>query len=456
MTLDELIQETLLEAARLKTRARKVPEFAEHIKRLQDIYRGEIAPASQPSMEPIPEHEWEWIEDEGGRRPKARAKHVPPKMSADELYDRIINAWKEAVGHGLSEEEFNKFRSVLDQIRQEWRESPMGPHRMGPHEYQHEQQHLAAYPAQWLTAGLVGSARATEKAPSFGSHEWIWNAPDTGATARAGPGAPGEKGKRGGAAASTAAQAGGEGFPATIHPSSQTLHTSMGPITPAHFRGKGRGRGKTGQAKEDIHRLANLIPEDIDSTWDSDRLLTEDDDEFGYVRHDINYTLKQLHLGDWQRALDALERIGETAQGSPLAEALSPDLDYALRQLRQFRDTSRAYDAVRRMAETLSYVHEESLNRDTNPMIEQDDAGAAAAIGAPAQRQIIQQRGNVNPQATRAFQEADKAAATIKQQLGEIQKTGGLAPDQAKKFMEFGQFLMQAAQGKRPAGGTVR
>jgi len=367
ITLDERIQESLMEAARLINRARNVPEFAPHIKRIQDVFRGEIAPGAQPSLEPIPEEEWEYIEGEKGPEPKARHRHVAPPMTADDLYNKILDTWKEAVGQGLSQEQFDEFKGILDDIRSEWRAQPGGPVRG----HQYEQQHLAAYPAQWLTAGLVGSARRFEKAPGVGSHDWIWNAPDTGATASGGPGKS-EKGKGGSKSKGKGKQSTPEAGPSM---GGQTIHTSMGPITPEHFRGKGQGRGKfhTGKAGgssgEDIQRLADLIPEDVNSTWDGDRLLSE-----GYDPEDDDASL--------------------------LSEA--------------------------------------------------DDAAAAAATGGLTTPQQL-----TNP-ATKAYQEADKAAGVIKKQLEVIQKAGGLAPEQAQKFLQFGQFLAKAAQGGAKPQTTTR
>ena len=269
---NNLVGEVLSEAVKLKNSLSKtikdgrMPEFLEKI---NSTYRNEIAPNSNPTYEDIPDDQLEYHEDEtGARQPKQRQRFTQPKFTPDETYNKIVETWKDAVDHGLSQEQFDKFVGVLDGIRQQWKENPEGPHKFGSDKYDFEQTHLASFPSQWLTAFQVGSAGRFDRKASHGSHDDVWNSRDTGATAAAGPG---EKTAKKGGKGGSASQAGDKSIEGVPGSSGQVLNTTMGqiknpqtrrgPVTPKSLR------GGTNEGAISIDNIAKLVTEDVNDTW---------------------------------------------------------------------------------------------------------------------------------------------------------------------------------------------
>lgn len=148
----DLSEETSLslldEAGRLSRRMQKVPESAPHIIQLQKRFRDEVGPMA------------DW-------RNKA--------TTADDVYNKVMEIWHEAYARGgISEENYNEFNKKLDAIRDEWAADPNHEysHGFGPMiqtssgrhahqtEYHTEKEHLASFPAFWITSGTVGSSAA--------------------------------------------------------------------------------------------------------------------------------------------------------------------------------------------------------------------------------------------------------------------------------------------------------
>lgn len=211
-TLTELIEHTLLES-RFKTKAKKVPEFAKHIRKLQDAYKTTIS---------------------------TMAREDNP-ATADDVYNAIKSIWSMTLNQGISKQELNEFMGVLDGIRDEWANDPDGIHGFGQNKYRTEKENLASYVAQWLTAGLVGSASAYERKPDVGSQRWM-KEKDTGHTAT-------------GSGARVSAPGAGSSPPSSTHISGQT------------YKDPGSGESRRFKHYESVDdQMADLIPEDVDDT----------------------------------------------------------------------------------------------------------------------------------------------------------------------------------------------
>lgn len=238
MNLSELLVKPVLEMSPFLNRIRRereklrqsgakgkiVPEFAEHIQFLQDWARDVVAPLA------------DWQNKDS---------------TADDVYRAILEGMKSTVtDHGVSEEQFEKVKGRLDDIRREWQEWPepylesgVYAHRLGTFGFLTEKEHLASVLFWWITAGVVGSASRTEPPPSYGSVRWQF-APDRGGSAT------------------------GEG------PKRQWRQNDHGDwITKAHPAGRVRRMlDRESVELPDIDILAESVAEDVRDTW---RLLAE-------------------------------------------------------------------------------------------------------------------------------------------------------------------------------------
>jgi hypothetical protein len=107
-----------------------------------------------------------------------------PNVSADDVYGIIVNEMSKYNGHGISPQNFNKFKKELDGIKRSWDAGQPPP---GGIKYKSPQENMISYVGYWLTSGMVGSANKYERKPDITrGNDWI-NAPSGNAGATAAP-----------------------------------------------------------------------------------------------------------------------------------------------------------------------------------------------------------------------------------------------------------------------------